>query len=103
MFGKRSYMNTRSILNESFFENLLQKLLPSGVKKSITNAYVKKKKSEISRIESELEKSYAKSEKLYQDAKKHLKTQGVDLPQSGDDIAFDDFFDKMLKKAKSRA
>ena len=99
---KKSYMDVKNVLNEGFFETLLQKLLPSGVKKSITNAYVKKKKSDIKKAEQELRKSYQRSEKLYTDARKHLKTQGVDLPKSGDDKGFDEFFDKMIKRAKGR-
>ena len=29
---KKSYMDVKNVLNEGFFETLLQKLLPSGVK-----------------------------------------------------------------------
>ena len=54
------------------------------------------------RAEQELKNSYQRSEKLYKDARKHLKTQGVDLPKSGDDKGFEEFFDKMIKRAKGR-
>ena len=90
-----------NIIKEGFFETLLQKLLPSGVKKSITNAYVKKKKAEITKAEQDLKKSYQRSEKLYQDARKHFKSKGIDLPQSGDKKAEEEFWDKIFKRIKN--
>ena len=61
---KKSYMDVKNVLNEGFFETLLQKLLPTGVKKSITNAYVKKKKSDIKKLNKSL-KNHIKEVKNY--------------------------------------
>tara|TARA_Y100000741_G_C17962192_1_gene440353 strand:+ start:282 stop:584 length:303 start_codon:yes stop_codon:yes gene_type:complete len=97
---KKSYMSSKNIIKEGFFEKLLRNLLPTGVKKAITNAYIKKKKSEISKAETDLKKSYERSEKLYQDARKHFKSKGIDLPNSGDKKARKEFWDKIFKEIK---
>jgi len=97
---KKSYMSSKNIIKEGFFEKLLKNLLPTGVKKAITNAYIKKKKSEISKAETDLKKSYERSEKLYQDARKHFKSKGIDLPDSGDKKARKEFWDKIFKEIK---
>ncbi len=93
-------MSSKNIIKEGFFEKLLRNLLPTGVKKAITNAYIKKKKSEISKAETDLKKSYERSEKLYQDARKHFKSKGIDLPNSGDKKARKEFWDKIFKEIK---
>jgi DNA-binding ferritin-like protein len=93
-------MNGKNIIKEGFFEKLLRNLLPSSAKKSITNAYIKKKKSDIQKAEQELKKSYQRSEKLYQDARKHFKSKGIDLPASGDKKAEKEFWDKIFKEIK---
>jgi len=98
---KKSYMNTKNIIKEGFFEKLLKNLLPSSAKKAITNAYIKKKKSDIQKAEQDLKKSYQKSEKLYQDARKHFKSKGIDLPASGDKKAEKEFWDKLFKRIKN--
>ena len=100
MSKKKSYMSSKNIIKEGFFEKLLRNLLPTGVKKAITNAYIKKKKSEISKAETDLKKSYERSEKLYQDARKHFKSKGIDLPNSGDKKARKEFWDKIFKEIK---
>ena len=100
MSNKKSYMNGKNIIKEGFFEKLLKNLLPSSAKKAITNAYIKKKKSDIQKAEQELKKSYEKSEKLYQDARKHFKSKGIDLPASGDKKARKEFWDKIFKEIK---
>ncbi len=100
MSNKKSYMSSKNIIKEGFFEKLLKNLLPTGVKKAITNAYIKKKKSEISKAETDLKKSYERSEKLYQDARKHFKSKGIDLPDSGDKKARKEFWDKIFKEIK---
>ena len=94
-------MNTKNIIKECFFEKLLKNLLPSSAKKAITNAYIKKKKSDIQKAEQDLKKSYQKSEKLYQDARKHFKSKGIDLPASGDKKAEKEFWDKLFKRIKN--
>ena len=93
-------MNSKNIIKEGFFEKLLRNLLPSSAKKTITNAYIKQKKSEISKAEQELKKSYQRSEKLYQDARKHFKSKGIDLPDSNDKKAKKEFWDKIFKEIK---
>ena len=100
MSKKKSYMNSKNIIKEGFFEKLLRNLLPSSAKKAITNTYIKQKKSEISKAEQELKKSYQRSEKLYQDARKHFKSKGIDLPASGDKKAEKEFWDKIFKEIR---
>ena len=92
MSKKKSYMNKNNIIKEGFLENLLQAILPSGVKKTITQAYIKQKKSDIKKAEQEYKKSIEKSKEIYNDYRKHIKkTTGRDLPKFGDKEAHKKF------------
>ena len=100
MQKKKSYMNRNNILKEGFFEKLLKNLLPKGVKNAISNQFIKVKKAEINKAEEDLKKSYQKSEKLYQDAIKHFKSKGIDLPPAGNKKAEKEFWDTIFKEIK---
>ena len=100
MSNKKSYMDNKNIIKEGFFEKLLKNLLPSGVKKAITQAYIKTHQSDIKKAEQDLKKSYKRSEELYQDARKHFKSKGIDMPASGDKKAEKEFWDKIFREIK---
>ena len=100
MSKRKSYMNRDNILSESFFTTFLKAVLPKSVQKSIIDKYVKRVKQDIKKTEDDLKKSYAKTDKLYNDARKYFKTQGIDMPPSDDKRANKEFWDKIMKAIK---
>ena len=78
---KKSYMNKENILSEGFLQSFIKIIL-----------------QEIKKLEADLQKSYEKSDELYDDAKKYMKTQGIDLPDMNDKKAKKKFWDMVYKE-----
>ena len=98
MSNKKSYMDRKNILSEGFLQSFIKALIPQSIKKPIIDKYVKDKKQEIKTLENELKKSYERSDKLYVDATKYFKTQGIDLPPANDKKARKKFWDMVYKE-----
>ena len=95
---KKSYMDRKNILSEGFLQSFIKTIIPQSIKKPIIDKYVKDKKQEIKKLENELQKSYKISDKLYADATKYFKTQGIDLPPTNDKKANKKFWDMVYKE-----
>tara|TARA_R110000796_G_scaffold222850_1_gene339037 strand:+ start:22 stop:306 length:285 start_codon:yes stop_codon:yes gene_type:complete len=80
---KKSYMDTKNIIKEGFIEKLIKAVMPTSLRKSMLDTYLKNKKAEIAKVEKDLQKSYQKSEKIYQDYRKwYKKKYGKDIGPS---------------------
>ena len=83
MSKKNSYMDTKNIIKEGFIEKLIKAIMPKSMRLSMLDTYLKDKKAEIAKVEKDLQKSYKRSEKIYQDYRKKLKKRtGRDLGPS---------------------
>jgi len=80
---KNSYMDTKNIIKEGFIEKLIKAIMPKSMRLSMLDTYLKDKKAEITKVEKDLQKSYQKSEKIYQDYRKWFKKKyGKDIGPS---------------------
>ena len=76
-------MDKSNLIKEGFIEKLIKAIIPTSIRKSMLDKYLTNKKAEIAKVEKDLQKSYQKSEKIYQDYRKwYKKKYGKDIGPS---------------------